>query len=90
MSVTTLPDSLRDKLRQQVKQLLSEEVAQEASYRELLTDSLASPRLSDWEYKFLRNLETGRVLGVCTKMVQLSVKQLKVLKDIEKKVYAIG
>lgn len=56
----------------------------------LVRDALKSPRLSEWEKKFVENIDFGIRSGNCTTEEELSQKQQKVLGQIEQKVYAVG
>lgn len=55
---------------------------------ELLHDAAASPRLTPWEERFIR--DTQRRLDTYGENTQLTPAQMETLKRIEGKIYAVG
>lgn len=59
----------------------------EKEVRELIADAKESPRLSQWEYGFIKSIEYTMRHGM---FEELTVRQLDKLKEVREKVYAVG
>lgn len=60
---------------------------EEKEWMTFLLDALKSPRLTAFESNFIRSLSRHDNIQSWD---ELSVKQMKVAKEIEKKIYAVG
>lgn len=60
------------------------------SYLQILLDCKKSPRLNEWEVKFIQSRIHEFEQNTCCLRKELSEKQEQKLKQIEKKVYDVG
>lgn len=76
---------------QETQEALAKELEkEEKEYSELINDASKSPKLTEWESNFIRNLRRSMNTGGATRFSDLSIKQQEVLKKIKGKIYAIG
>lgn len=64
---------------------------QEKALQTFLKDAaLKSSRLTQWEESFVTSLKQRSIYGDCKTIEELSDKQKYIVRQIEKKIYAVG
>ena len=80
----------KEKMRLKQEQHKVVEAAKSLKYEELLIDATVSPRTSPWARDFVKSLLFRFQRGEILSWDDLSERQTRVLKRIEKEVYQVG
>lgn len=89
-TVTKLSPTKRPDYQSSLIELKVQQELEEKKYAEFLVDATNSPKLNDWEYKFISDLKQGYTRNLIVRFEDLSERQLTCAKRIQKRIYSIG
>jgi predicted DNA binding protein len=83
-------DRVPPDVRKRIIDRLDRERKEKEAYLEFLQDATKSPKLTEWEDRFVKDLLIAYKRGFLDSKKDLSERQLEVVRRLEKKVYAVG